>query len=59
MASDWISALKEPNMCSQRFSCLWLCLFASRSFESGKNPGTQCKKKMFKSIHYDIDNTIF
>ena len=25
-ASDWISAFKEPNMCTQRFSRVWLLL---------------------------------
>ena len=28
MASDWIGTFKGPNVCAQRFSYIWLCLYA-------------------------------
>ena len=40
-ASDWIGTFKGPNVCTQRFSRVWLQLFASHSFVREKISGFQ------------------
>ena len=49
MAFDWIGLFKGPNVCTQRFSCIWLCLvtrlFALCLFMREKTSGFQGKKE--------------